>query len=311
MAASGFFAGARVGPCGGGDRGQKILDRRGVHLETRRIVPTDWIVRTMSGFAVLTPSYAPDFELCRELNRSVMQWTAPDVHHHLVVPQWDRKLFAPLRGPRTEVWTVDELLPRRMLPLSVFNAWLDPRRPYPPIRGWVMQQIVKFAAAAELGVDQLVLADSDVVLVRPVTIDTFRKDGRVRFYRSEGAVDERLPRHRLWHEVARKLLGLPPAGPAPLPDYISAFNVWDRRIVLALRERIEATPGGPGWTRSRPSCTSPSSSSTGCSWTGCSARPRRSSPRTRCSATATGALSRWPKQPSRPLSARCSRTTSR
>ena len=199
----------------------------------------------MSGFAVLTPSYAPDFELCRDLNRSVMQWTAPDVHHHLVVPQWDRKLFAPLRGPRTQVWTVDEIVPRRMLPLSVFNAWLDPRQPYPPIRGWVMQQIVKFAAAAELGVDQLVLADSDVVLVRPVTIDTFRKDGRVRFYRSEAVVDEQMPRHLLWHEVARKLLGLPPAGPAPLPDYISAFNVWDRRIVLALRERIEATTGRP------------------------------------------------------------------
>jgi Family of unknown function (DUF6492) len=199
----------------------------------------------MSGFAVLTPSYAPDLELCRDLNRSVLQWTAPDVHHHLVVPQWDRDLFAPLRGPRTEVWTVDALLPRRMLPLSVFNAWIDPRRPYPPIRGWVMQQIVKFGAAAELGVDLLVLADSDVVLVRPVTIDTFRNERRVRFYRSEGAVDERLPRHLLWHEVARKLLGLPPAEPAPLPDYISAFNVWDRRVVLALQERIEAVTGRP------------------------------------------------------------------
>ena len=199
----------------------------------------------MSGFAVLTPSYAPDFELCRELNRSVMQWTAPDVHHHLVVPQWDRKLFAALRGPRTRVWTVDELVPRRMLPLSIFNVWLDPRRPYPPIRGWVMQQIVKFAAAAELGADLLVLADSDVVLVRPVTIETFRKGDRVRFYRSEGAVDWRLPRHLLWHEVARRLLGLPPAGPPPFPDYISSFNVWDRRIVLALRERLEAVTGRP------------------------------------------------------------------
>ncbi len=59
------------------------------------------------------------------------------------------------------------------------------------------------------------------------------------------AVDERLPRHLLWHEVARKLLGLPPAGPAPLPDYISAFNVWDRRVVLALRRRIEAVTGRP------------------------------------------------------------------
>ena len=178
-----------------------------------------------------------------------------------------------LRGPRTEVWTVDELLPRRMLPLSVFNAWVDPRRPYPPIRGWVMQQIVKFGAAAELGVDLLVLADSDVVLVRPVTIDTFRNDGRVRFYRSEGAVDERLPRHLLWHEVARKLLGLPPPSRhhsrTTSPHSMSgiAGSCW--RCGSGSRP----SPGGPGWTRSRPSSTSPSSSSTECSWTRCSARP--------------------------------------
>jgi hypothetical protein len=108
-----------------------------------------------------------------------------------------------------------------------------------------MQQIVKLAVAAELGADLVVLADSDVALVRPVAVDTFREDGRVRFYRSDRAVDERLPRHLIWHKVARRLLGLPPAGPPPLPDYISAFNVWERRVVLALRERIEQVNGRP------------------------------------------------------------------
>ena len=199
----------------------------------------------MSSFAVLTPSYAPDFQLCRELNRSVLEWTAPNVDHHLVVPRWDRELFAPLRGPRTHVWTVEELLPRRMLSVKILNAWLDPRRPYPPVRGWVMQQIVKFAAATKLDAELLVLADSDVVLVRPVTVDTLRRGELVRFYRSDDAVDERLPRHLRWHEAARGLLGLGPAGPPPLPDYISAFNVWDRRVVLALRDRIEDVNGRP------------------------------------------------------------------
>jgi hypothetical protein len=81
--------------------------------------------------------------------------------------------------------------------------------------------------------------------VRPVTEDTFESDGRVRFYRSDYAVDDEMPRHVIWHDVARRLLGLPPAGPPPLPDYVSALNVWERRVVLALRDRIERVTGRP------------------------------------------------------------------
>jgi hypothetical protein len=199
----------------------------------------------MSSLAILTPSYAPDLELCRDLNRSVVRWTPPDVHHHVLVPPRDRELFAPLRGPRTELWTLDRLIPRRMLPVPGANLWLNVRRPFVPIRGWVMQQVVKLCAAAELGADVVLLVDSDVVFVRPVTVDTFREHGRVRLYRSEDAVDEQLPRHLIWHDVARRLLGLPPAGPPPLPDYISSPHAWDRRVVLALRDRVEEVTGRP------------------------------------------------------------------
>src|SRR4051794_18560701 len=103
-------------------------------------------------FAVLTPSYAPDYELCRELNRSVLEWTAPDVEHHLVVPRRDYEQFSQLGGTRTRVGTIDAFAPGGMLPLPKVNAWLNARRPYPPIRGWVMQQVVKLAAAATLDV---------------------------------------------------------------------------------------------------------------------------------------------------------------
>jgi Family of unknown function (DUF6492) len=197
----------------------------------------------MSSLAVLTPSYSPDFELCRALNRSVLAWTPPDVQHHIIVPRRDLELFGALRSPRTGVCTVEQLLPRRMMGVPMVNAWLNLRRPYPPIRGWVMQQVVKLRAAAEIAADMLLLVDSDVVLVRPVTAQTFQTDGRVRFYRAEAAVDAGLPRHMIWHDVARKLLGLPPAGPPPLPDYVSAFNVWERRVVLALLDRIERATG--------------------------------------------------------------------
>ncbi len=183
----------------------------------------------MSGLAVLTPSYAPDLELCRDLNRSVLDWMPSEVCHHVVVPTRDRGLFASLQGPRTEVWTVDQLVPRRMFAIPGANMWLNPRRPYPPVRGWVMQQLVKLRAAVELGADLVILADSDVLLVLPVTVGTLSHQGRVRFYADDGAVNGRMTKHLMWHDVARRLLGLPAAESPPLPDYISAFNVWDVR----------------------------------------------------------------------------------
>lgn len=197
----------------------------------------------MSEFAVLTPSYAPDFELCCDLNRSVLELMPAEVTHHVVVPRRDRGVFAPLEGSRTRVWSVDDFLPRSMVPVPLANLWLNLHRPYPPVRGWITQQLVKLRATEELGAEVVLLADSDVQLVRPATADTFYVDGQVRFYREPDAVGEQLPRHIIWHAVARRLLGLPPAPPGPLPDYISAFNVWEQRIVRMLRDRIEAVTG--------------------------------------------------------------------
>jgi hypothetical protein len=36
--------------------------------------------------AILTPSYAPDFDAFAALHRSVLQFTDPDVLHYVVVP---------------------------------------------------------------------------------------------------------------------------------------------------------------------------------------------------------------------------------
>lgn len=182
----------------------------------------------------------------------------------------DLELFGSLRSPRAELLTVKQLLPRRLLRVPKVNAWLNLRRPYPPVRGWVMQQVVKLRAGEEVGADVLPLVDSDLVLVRPVSVRTFITKGQVRFYRNNDAVDSGMPRHVIWHDVARRLLGLPRTGPHGLPDYVSAFNVGDRRV-LALSTASKAHQAGHGSTRSHPSSTYPSSSSMACSWTMCSA----------------------------------------
>ncbi len=190
--------------------------------------------------AVLTPSYAPDLELCRDLNDSVLACTPTDVTHHIIVPVRDKPLFAGLGGGRTEVWSVNDFLPRRMVAVPGANAWLNVRRPGVPIRGWIMQQLVKLRAAAECDADILLLADSDVQMVRTASAETFRAAGRTRFFRSPGGVTANMSRHVVWHEVAHDLLQLGHSALLPpLPDYISPFNTWDRRVVLALKERIE------------------------------------------------------------------------
>jgi hypothetical protein len=124
------------------------------------------------------------------------------------------------------------------------NAWVNVRRPFPPVRGWIMQQIVKLAAAAEADADVVLLADSDVQFVRPFTPDTFIRDGAVRFYRKPGAVDAGMARHVGWHHTARTLLGLPAAQP-PFTDHIATIVACDPALVRALLDRVRSATGRP------------------------------------------------------------------
>jgi hypothetical protein len=207
--------------------------------------------------AVLTPCYAPDVELCRDLHRSVLDCTPPSTVHHLIVPHADLALFRSFEGPRLVVWSERSLLPARVVPVGWVNpalrrlAGLAPSarvaavnvcRPWPPIRGWILQQILKLAAAPRIDADVVVLMDADVQFIRPVSESTFICDGRVSLYRIEGGVDEALPEHVAWHRAARRLLGLAPHDP-PYDDYVSSFTAWDPEVVGALVARIEAVTG--------------------------------------------------------------------
>lgn len=197
----------------------------------------------MTELVVVTPSYAPDAELFADLHRSVLAHTPEQTVHHVIVPPADRELFARHAGPRCQVWTYPDLLPRRYLSVPRSGLWVNARRPWPPVRGWVLQQAVKIAAAATFQAGTVLLVDSDVVLVRPTTADRFAVDGTLGLFRAEGAVHAGMERHVRWHQVARRLLGLPAGAAPPLPDYVSPFNAWDPAIVRAMQRRISASTG--------------------------------------------------------------------
>jgi hypothetical protein len=201
------------------------------------------IPMTMNELAVVTPSFGPDAELFADLHRSVLRHTASDVVHHVIVPAAHREIFAGYAGPRCRVWTEPELLPRRYWHLPRFGVRINLRRPWPPVRGWVLQQALKIAAAGLLDVDVVLIADSDVVLVRDITARTFVEDGKLRLFRMPDAVHGGMPDHVRWHQVAHRLLGLPGPGNPPLTDYVSSLNIWSPRVIRAMQQRITEVTG--------------------------------------------------------------------
>jgi Family of unknown function (DUF6492) len=200
----------------------------------------------MKRMSVVTKSFAPDFELCADLHQSVLDYAPDSVHHHIVVPRSDLNLFGRIAGPRTHIRCETDLLSRWFVPVPFTNVTVNLGRPFPPVRGWILQQVVKLATIAACEDDVVLVADSDVEFVRPVAVETFVRDSAVRFYRKPRAIDEQLPRHMAWHRTARALLGLPPAEP-PCTDYISAMLVCDPAIVRRMLARVTATTGRP-WT---------------------------------------------------------------
>jgi hypothetical protein len=198
----------------------------------------------MTRMAVITKSFAPDLELCTALNHSVLDNAPSTVQHHIIVPRSDLKLFGRLAGPRTLIRCEADLLPRAFVRVPLSNIMVNLGRPFPPVRGWIQQQVIKLAAIAASEDDVVLVADSDVEFVRPFTAEMFVRNDTVRLFRKPNQIDNRLSRHLAWHRVARALLGLPPAEP-PYADYIASPLAWDPMIVKRMLARVAATTGRP------------------------------------------------------------------
>lgn len=208
----------------------------------------------MKKLAILTNSFVPDFERFTRLHDSVLAHTDPAIQHHVIVPTRDLKLFRSISSDRLTVWQESEVLPSHikptdhlaaamrkipMLPSTFRCSAVNLRRPWPPLRGWVLQQILKFAAVERIEADALLVIDSDVVLVRPVEAEQFFQGNVVRLYDEPGAIDASKERHVQWVHAAHRLLGLaPPEGDA-YSDNVAGIVSWDPQIVAACLRRVE------------------------------------------------------------------------
>jgi hypothetical protein len=196
-------------------------------------------------FAIVTPSYAPDFERCRLLSWSLKEFVSPSVTHYIIVDQSDLPLFSQLKSPNTEIITKESILPWwiKKVPFGKKNKWLSLKTL--PLRGWHVQQIIKIAVAQHINKDVLVFVDSDVAFIRPFNLLSFTRGDKVQFFRIPSVgfpTVEGEQGYLKWHRTASRLLGLP-AMDYPLPGYIGNVVTWRRDNVLKMYQKIEEASG--------------------------------------------------------------------
>jgi hypothetical protein len=192
-------------------------------------------------FSIITPSYALDFERCELLCRSIERFVSPPVNHFVIVDQRDLQLFRQLETANRQIITKQSILPWWIKSSSFsHHVWLS-LKTY-PIRGWIIQQIIKIAAAQQIDAAVSVLIDSDVIFVRPFDVHSFVRKGRVRLFRNPIGNDVQRKMHLKWHQSASRLLGLPNVD-MTLPDYVGHIITWRRDHVLQMCQHVEKISG--------------------------------------------------------------------
>jgi hypothetical protein len=195
-----------------------------------------------STYAIITPSYALDYIRCRLLCHSISCYVPATIPHYIIVDDHDTQLFQSLEMFGAHILPKSSLLPswiwKRPLRIPFIDryAWLSWWGW--PIRGWIIQQIIKIAAASQIAANVFIFADSDVVFIRPFTADCILKEGRVRLFRRPDGITPEMPGHPQWMNSASRLLGLPQFQ-LPAPDYIGQLISWRRDTVSNMCSILE------------------------------------------------------------------------
>ncbi|MGF1536444.1 MAG: DUF6492 family protein [Elainellaceae cyanobacterium] len=203
-------------------------------------------------FAFITPSYAPDFERCKLLCWSIKQFVFPKIKHYIIVDRQDFSLFQTLADANTTILIKEDILPNwiKRVPFSnKKNIWLNLKGFQSGswlIRGWLIQQIIKLAAAQYIEQDVLVFLDSDVAFIDKFNVHEMvqASDSKVRLFRVPNVpqLDNKVTQK--WKNTAKALLGLP-QDQVYHDNYISQIMTWRRDTLMALYKAIERQTGKP------------------------------------------------------------------
>ena len=185
-------------------------------------------------FALITPSYAPDFQRCRLLVESVERCLVGDIKQYIFVDHRDVALFKPLTSPKVQVIDIDALLPSWVFRRpGVETEWISLRTL--PIDNWIFQQLIKVSACDAIDEDVLVFCDSDNAFIRAFDLKScFMQESAMALFKysfQNKDVDE-------WIESAKKTFGIENKKIHPA-TYVSPLVAWHKPNVLKMRKYIE------------------------------------------------------------------------
>jgi hypothetical protein len=191
-------------------------------------------------FAIVTPSYAPDFERCRLLAESILSHVSEQVHHYILVDQRDKPMFDVLAGPRIHVVNKQAVLPPWLIQLPFTNRWWLNLRGL-PVRGWILQQLAKLSVNFAAAVDTYIFIDSDTFFVRDFDPKSLVRGGKVPLFRQQKE-ELKLDWNTRWHQLAARLLGLPIRDSYDT-SYVGPTTYWKRENLTKMQRHIERVTG--------------------------------------------------------------------
>jgi hypothetical protein len=187
-------------------------------------------------FAVVTPSYLPDLERCELLVESLDR-KAPDVPHYLIVDRRDRAAFRHLERGKRRLIESEALVGHWLWRTPSDKAfWLSFKAL--PVRGWIIQQILKIAALDAIPEHTLVFCDSDTAFFRRFDRDDLLVNNKIGLLDVDYSDDNM----RRWTQTARRVLGAAQSDQG-FRCHVGNMICWNRETVEALRQRIEQVTG--------------------------------------------------------------------
>jgi hypothetical protein len=188
-------------------------------------------------YALVTPSFAGDFERCKLLVESVERCIGTDYPYYIMVPASDLPVFETLKThSRLNISLIAE---ESLMPWYVFRTPFSKKWRLNlfglPIRGWITQQFCKLMIATKIKEEVLVILDSDVCFIRPLDLNQFVKNEDVRLLCVPNMGNT--PKQHRWHRLSAKLLNIPPKDYFG-SGYIGNVVTWRRSIVLRLIDHL-------------------------------------------------------------------------
>lgn len=188
--------------------------------------------------SIITPSYAPDFERCRLLCESIDSFVSQYHKHLIIVDHKDYTQFKSLASGKTDIIIKEDFLPSWLHKIPLSKKWWFSLKTM-PVRGWILQQIIKLSVADISNDEYYLFADSDVAFIRPFNVDSIFQGEQVRLYSApRKSLDFFDRRKQGWHDRAAHLFGVTDLR-CLTQDYISQLVVWRRDTLLKMLDFIQ------------------------------------------------------------------------